>query len=269
MAIIFSPFIKEMLSYATSIAELYEHGEVTPTHFMLSLLKHHKNSVATAYIESKIHLVRLVGKLITELAYLPTASASPILNDTMEIVLRNGYDEAKDFNSAIILPEYFFLALLKITTFEALDYGEARAFIASKMQLLQSQHEEINWTKQEALFQLLKKLDKLYVDKQIKLKPYLHQACHALTNEIRSFILLIDETTQMNKITLEIIENDALQEAIAQTLRFVSHRKYPLEEAFLYHYDTNDWTKIKINPKDIIIDTENNHYSEVLALSLR
>lgn len=268
MSIIFSPFIKEILEYATSIAHLYRHAEVMPAHFLLALLKHHKNNYATDYIESKIHLIEWKTTLLTMLKNLPASVQEPILSDAMERVIKNAYTEAQYFEAEVILPEYFFLAILNEEPFDGLSYQEARAFVGEKQILLQHQHQEMNWTKQDALFQLLKKLDNHYTSNKTRLKPYLHQAYHNTKQIIRSFILLIDEVTKANKITIEIIESIEIKEAIEQTLRFVAHRKYPLEEAFLYHYDTQEWTKIKITYKDILVETQNTSYSENLGADL-
>lgn len=269
MATAFSPFVKEILGYATEIAQVYGHQEILPAHFALALLKKTPHGYARAYIEQKIHLAQWEARLYDELKNLPTAPTEACdLSPLMELVLKEAYSEAQYFQSDIILPEYFFLALLKLHTFEGLAYQEARDFVAGKTTRLLHQHTEVNWTKQDALFQLLKRLDNLYEAQKISLKPYLHQAYSAVRGEIRGFALLLDEAQKANKITIEIVESALYESAIEQTLRFLAHRKYPLEEAFLYMYDTQTWAKVVIAPKEIFIATAQPSYSDLLGVDL-
>jgi|GEM_PF-5078984 len=266
MPTVFSPFVKELLDAAIEIATLYTHSEVKVSHFLLALLKHHRNNYVTGYLKTKLSLVLFERDLFRELETLPTTALPANLEAVMEKVLKDAYNEAVYFKSDIILPEYFFLAILKNNTIQTLDYQEARAFVTEQQTYLIHQHQEINWAKQAAIFQLIKGLDRLYENQKINLQPYLH---YAMRNEIRNFVSLLDVPTQKNKITIEIIENIEVEQAIEQTMRFLVHRKYPIKEAFLYRYATQEWTQIKITAKEIIIKTENTSCSELLALDLK
>lgn len=268
MPVIFAPFVKKIIEYAESIARLYGHQEILPAHLVWALLKHHTNSYITAYIETKTHLVTLKQHLLQFLEQMESKVGEPVLSAVVEFILKDAYTEAKDFQSEIILPEYIFLATLKHQTFENLSYVEAKDFIQTKTDKLLHQHTEINWTKQNALLQLLKSLDDLYRVGKITLKPYLHQAYNQAREEIRGFALLVEEAGKANKITIELVESTRQTLAIEQTLRFLAHRKYPLEEAFLYLYDTQEWIKIVVAPKEIFIAQENHAYSDVLQVGL-
>lgn len=268
MPIIFAPFVKKIIEYAESIARLYGHQEILPAHLVWALLKHHTNGYITAYIETKTHLVTLKQHLLQFLEKMESKAGEPVLSVVVEFILKDAYTEAKDFQSEIILPEYIFLATLKHQIFENLSYAEAKDFIQAKTDKLLHQHTEINWTKQNTLLQLLKSLDDLYRAGKIALKPYLHQAYNQAREEIRGFALLVEEAGKANKITIELVESARQTLAIEQTLRFLAHRKYPLEEAFLYLYDTQEWIKIVIAPKEIYIAQENHSYSDLLQVDL-
>jgi hypothetical protein len=58
------------------------------------------------------------------------------------------------------------------------------------------------------------------------------------------------------------------ESAVEQTLRFLAHRKYPLEEAFLYMYDNQTWAKVVVAPKEIFIATQQPSYSDLLGVDL-
>lgn len=274
MPVVFSPFVKELLDYAWSIAQVYQNAQVTPAHALLALLKHHAQGYVQRYIEQKVHLIQFKQMLLQEIQALPTQTTDlPALTEggysldlKMEMSVKDAYSEAEKYNSDIILPEYFFLSLLKHHHFAHLDYQEAQIFIAQKNIHLIQQHQEINWGRQDVWLRIAKELDKLYEAGNIPLKPYLHQAFQATTGLIRSFVLLIEDASKAHKITIELISNVYKEASIEQTLRFLNHRKYPLEESFLYECDTNAWTKITILPKEIL--QESGSISHLLSIDL-
>jgi hypothetical protein len=236
---------------------------------LLALLRHTAQGYARAYVESKTHLLAFEGEIWQTLARAGKGATAPALSTEAELVLRDAYTEAKDFESEVILPEYLFLAILRYASFEALAYEEAKAFIQAKTARLQHQHAEINWTKQEALLQILRRLYAQYEAGKIALKPYLHQAYSQAREEIRGFALLVEEASKANKITIELAESTQREAALEQTLRFLAHRKYPLEEAFLYLYDVGEWLKVVVAPKEIFVAQENPHQSDLLGLDMR
>ncbi len=274
MFTVFAPFVKEILDYAWTIAQQYNHAEVTPTHTLLAMLKHPSSSYVREYIASKKHLVVFEHTLLTQLSALP-ALHTPLpaqteggyaIDSTIEMVIKEAYTEAKSHNAEMILLEYFFLTLLKKVVFEGLDYEEARLFINQKNAELVFQHQEIAWGRQGAWLSIAKGLDAMYEAGKTTLKPYLHQVYHQSTGNIRLFVLLIDLPTKAHKITIELIEKKHLESAKEQTLRFLNHRKYPITESFLYAYDAQEWTKFEILPKEICEATEKESFSELLQV---
>lgn len=277
MAIVYSAYVREALDYAWSIAQLYKHTEVAPPHLLLALLKHQTNGHIRAYIESKVHLIKFKYSLFQELQTLPThdltlpafSESGYALNESLDEVIKEAYTEAMEQKSNVILPEYLFLTLLKYYAFDGLEYADAKEFMQKKSASLIQQHQEINWGRQEAWLSLAKGLDKYYEAGKTPLKPYLHQAYQATTGLVRSFILLIREPQKINKVTIELVESRYLSAAIEQTLRFLNHRKYPLEEVFLYLYDTKTWEKFSVLPKQIVREADKQSISQYVGIDFQ